>query len=98
MERERVPLHDMAKLIEYLTHEPLTRATTVAAMATEFDTVTDNLQTLLRLHDELQHKGFSVRGIRYLIHFLVEGAVTRADIGPESNLSKSPACMLKHRQ
>lgn len=95
MEREGTPLQETMDLIESLTLEPLARATTAAAMSTEFDAVTDNLQTLLRLHHELQHKGFSVQGIRYLIHFLLGGPVPRAALGPHSHSGRSTAWMRK---
>lgn len=96
MEREGAPLQETKDLIEFLTHEPLARATAAAATSTEFDAVTDNLQTLLRLHHELEHKGFSVEGIRYLIYFLLGGPVPHAALGPHLHPGKSFAYLLKH--
>ena len=96
MERERVPPHEMANLIEYLTYEPLARATTAPAMYKEFDALTENLQILFGLHRELEHKGLSVQGIHQSIRIWVEGPLSSAAIGPESNQSKSSARVLKH--
>ena len=95
MERERVPLHELANLIEYLTYEPLTRATTAPAMYKEFDDLPDNLQTIIGLHRELQHKGLCVQGIHQSIRVWVGGPLTSAAIGSPSNLSRSSVYILK---
>ena len=110
MEREGVPLQEMRNLIESLSHEPLARAATadpltdeslalatiIPAMDKAFDAMMDNLRSLLQLHHEFKHKGLSVEGLHQSIRLLVKGPLTRAAMGPESTLSKSSACVLKH--
>ena len=96
MEREGLPVQEMTNLIDSMTHEPLARAATAVAMYKGFDAVADDLQTLLRLHRELQRKGFSVQGIQQAVRALEKGPLTRAVTRPESTPSKSSAFVLKH--
>ena len=98
LEHEGIPCEKLTDLIDYLTGEPLVRATKAPAMHKEFDALGDNFQVLLELHRKLQRKNLSVQGIVQSISAWTQGHLTSAVVVTPSTPSKSSICILKRRQ